>query len=103
MLRKYFVVAALLVVCLVPVKSFAYPSTVNILERKELVKLTDLALTDAYLDTIIEIEANNILHLSGGFSPREFQEYKALLRYQYELRTELLRRQLDIPSLKHER
>lgn len=102
MLRK-FLLAVLVLVCFCPVKSFAYPLSVTILEKKDIVKLTDAALTEAYLDTIIEIEANNVLHSTGGFSPKEFQDYKALLRYRYELKSELQRRQLDIPSIKEER
>lgn len=86
-----------------PTSSFAYPSAVSVLPAKDIVKLSDSALTSVYLDTIIEIEAIKIFHKTSGFSPKEYQEYKSLLRFRYELKSELQHRQLDIPSIDEER
>ncbi len=107
MLRKYFTVFLMSVVFwsggLFSAKSFAYPSAVEVLSAKDIVKLSETALTAVYLDTIIEIEAIKIFHKTSGFSPKEYQEYKSLLRFRYELKSELQRRQLDIPSITEER
>lgn len=85
-----------------PVKGFAYPSAVSILDAKEIAKLTDSALTSVYLDTVIEISAINIFHKTSGFNPKEYQEYKNLLRFRYELKSELQRRKMDVPSIDEE-
>lgn len=89
------ILAAVLFIC--PAKSFAYLSDIKVLEKKDISKLSDDAVTQAYLDVIIEVEANNLYHKTAGFTPREYQQYKDLLRYRYELKTELQKRQLDIP------
>lgn len=103
MFKKIFFGLVLCFVFFSNTKSFAYPSAVEVLSTKEIVKLTDAALTNIYLDTIIEIEAIKIFHKTSGFSPKEYQEYKGLLRFRYELKGELQRRQLDIPSISEER
>ncbi len=106
MLKKYFLrflLLGLFFVCFSPASSFAYPSAVSVLPAKDIVKLSDSALSAVYLDTIIEIEAIKIFHKTSGFSPKEYQEYKSLLRFRYELKSELQHRQLDIPSIDEER
>lgn len=87
--------------CLSSSQSFAYMSEIKILESKDIVKLTDAALSSNYLEVIIEIEASNVFHRIIVFSPREYQQYKDLLRYRYELKNELQARQLDIPAIEH--
>ena len=105
-MKKYyplvFVVSVLLGVCVCPLKGYGYPSSVSVLEAKDILKLSDSALTSLYLDTLIEIDAIKIFHKTSGFNPKEYQEYKNLLRFRYELKSELKRRQLEIPSIGEE-
>ena len=95
-------IAVALLVCL-PANSFAYLSNVAILEKKDIAKLSDEAITDTYLTVVIEIAAIEQSHIVFIYSPKEYQQYKDFLRYKYELKSELLRRQLEIPSIKDER
>jgi hypothetical protein len=106
MVRKYFVsfvVAAFLSVCLAPTNSSAYLSNIQVLEKKDIVKLSDDSLTATYLDLIIEIEAIVASHMVVIYMPKEYQQYKDFLRYRYELKSELQHRQLEIPTIKDER
>ena len=97
--KSLLVLVAFLFVISSPLPSFAYLSSIKILERKDIVKLSDEAATAAYLDVAIEVESKHLYHRTAGFTPREYQDYKDLLRYRYELKAELERRQLDIPVI----
>lgn len=92
-------IAAALLFC-IPANSFAYLSNIQILDKKDYVKLSDEALPAAYLDVLIEIDAIYASHIVQVFSPKEYQQYKDLLHYKYELKNELIRRQLEVPSIK---
>ena len=85
-----------------PSQSFSYPSAVTVLDNKEIAKLSDSALTAMYVDTAIEFEAMNMFHKTSGFSPREYQGYKDLLRFRYELKSELQRRKLEVPVIEQQ-
>ena len=54
-----------------------YPSDVTILDKSTISKLSDDQLTDAYEDTIVEIDANRTFHATSGFSPKEYKDFKA--------------------------
>lgn len=82
--------------------SFSYPSAVTVLDTKEIAKLSDLALAAVYVDTVIELEAITMFHKTSGFSPKEYQEYKNLLRFRYELKSELQRRKLEVPAIEQQ-
>lgn len=84
---------------LFPSTSFSYPSAVTVLDTQEIVKLSDTALAALYVDAVIELEAIEMFHKTSGFSPKEYQEYKNLLRFRYELKSELQRRKLDVPAI----
>lgn len=79
--------------------SFAYLSDIKVLTPKEIEKLTDDALSTAYFDVLVEQYAVKVHHQGQGFSPNEMKQFKELLRYQFDLRKELQKRQLDIPRL----
>lgn len=103
MLRKSFagfLLSAFLLIGLAPQNSFAYLSNIQILEKKDYVKLSDEAVSAAYLDVIIEIDAIYASHVVQVFSPKEYQQYKDLLHYKYELKNELVRRQIEVPNIK---
>ncbi len=99
--RSVFLLAcALLMVGFFSVKSFAYLSNIPILDKKDYVKLSDESLAKVYLDVIIEVDAIFASHVVQVFSPKEYQQYKDFLHYKYELKNELIRRQLEVPSIK---
>ncbi len=88
--------------CLSTSMSYAYLADIKIYEKKDITKLSDDVVSSAYLDVIVEIEAIYLYHRTTGFTPREYQQYKDLLRYRYLLKSELQRRQLDIPVVDHD-
>ncbi len=77
---------------------FAYPSQIKILSKAEIAALPDDALTQTYIDAVVETEAKNAFHKTSGFTPRGYQEYKDLVRFRVELRAELDKRKLYIPQ-----
>ncbi len=97
-----WMMAAVLSGGLFPALIFSYPSAVTVLDTKEIVKLSDTALAAVYVDAIIELEAITMFHKTSGFNPKEYQEYKNLLRFRYELKSELQRRKLDIPAIEQQ-
>jgi phenylacetate-coenzyme A ligase PaaK-like adenylate-forming protein len=75
-----------------------FDSDLKILEKKDIHKLTDEQLIDAYLNTMVEIEANRAFHTTAGFTPKEFKAYKDLLKFRLELLLETHSRNLEIPQ-----
>ena len=88
----------MVVACLTPAAMAAFSSDVTILEKSEIVKLTDAQLTDTYINTLVEIEANRAFHATSGFSSREFKEFKELLKYRIMLLMEIHSRNLEVPQ-----
>ena len=95
------IILALTILTIVPISSSyaVFNSDVTILDKKDITKLTDEKLVDVYLDTIVEIEANRSFHTTAGFTPKDFKDYKDLLKYRLELLMEIHNRNLDIPQL----
>lgn len=79
--------------------SGAFDYGLTILEPDAIRKLSDDALTQAYVDTLIEVEAAKIFHIKAGFTPKDYREFKALIRYRVNLLSELERRKLKIPHI----
>ena len=75
-----------------------YPSNVTILEKSAITKLTDDQLIDTYEDTIVEIDASRSFHSTSGFSPKEYKDYKALLKFRLLLLVEIHSRNLELPQ-----
>lgn len=103
MLQKYLrvlpIIMAMLCVGVLSSNSEAYLSNIQIVDKKDIGKISDEALTEKYLDVVIELDAIVVSHMVFVFSPKEYQQYKDLLRYRYELKSELQRRQLEIPVI----
>jgi hypothetical protein len=97
MLKK-FVLAMIMVLFLTPVSMAGFPSDVTILDKPAIVKLNNDQLVDVYEKTLVEIEANRSFHATSGFSPKEFKDYKALLRFRLLLLVEIHSRNLDLPQ-----
>ena len=97
MLKK-FALAMIMVLFLTPLSMATYPSDVTILDKPAIVKLSNDQLVDVYEKTLVEIEANRSFHATSGFSPKEFKDYKALLKFRLLLLVEIHNRNLDLPQ-----
>ena len=98
MLKKMFAIL-MFVTFLSTLSAFALTADVTILPKEEIVKLSDEKLTDAYMDTVVEIEATRSFHATSGFTPKQFTEYKDLLKYKMRLLMEIHSRNVDVPQL----
>ena len=96
---KKLALAVMMVLFLTPVCMAAYPSDVTILEKPAIVKLTDDELVDTYENTIVEIDANRTFHATSGFSPKEYKDYKALLKFRLLLLVEIHSSQFGASSI----
>ena len=88
----------MMVLFLTPLSKAAFPSDVTILDKTAIVKLSDEQLIDTYEKTLVEIEADRSFHTTSGFSPKEFKDYKALLKFRLLLLVEIHGRDLDLPQ-----
>jgi len=95
---KKFALALVLVVFLSPLARAEYPSDVTLLDKPAIIKLSDDQLIDAYENTLVEIEANRSFHATSGFSPKEYKDYKALLKFRLMLLVEIHNRNLELPQ-----
>lgn len=75
----------------------AFTNNVTILEKSDIGKLSDAKLIDAYQDVLVEIEATRTFHLTAGFSTKQYDEYRALLKYRLQLLMEIHSRNIEIP------
>jgi len=81
-----------------PLAMAEYPMDVIILEKPAIVKLTDYQLIDTYENTLVEIDASKSFHATSGFSPKEYRDYKALLKFRLLLLVEIHSRNLELPQ-----
>jgi len=87
-----------MVLCLMPLALAEYPSDVALLEKPSIVKLTDDQLIDNYENTLVEIEASRAFHATSGFSPKEYKDFKSLLKFRLMLIVEIHNRNLELPQ-----
>jgi len=97
MLKKFALIMTLFL-CLSPVARAEYPSDVTILDKGSIARLSDDQLINAYEDTLVEIEASKTFHTTSGFSPKEYKDYKELLKYRLLLLVEIHSRNLELPQ-----
>ena len=97
--QAYRVVAAASFIMSVAVQSLAYPSSINVLTKEEIAKLSDGDLINNYIDVIVELEASRQFHSTSGFLPKEYDEFKNLFRYKILMKMELNKRELNIPDI----
>ena len=95
MKRTFLVLLAFLLLA-APV--FAFTSALKTLDKKEIAKLTDEQLTDDYLDAVVELEASRAFHATSGFSVKEYDAYKDLIKYRLLLLMEIHSRNLEMPQ-----
>jgi len=83
---------------LTPLSMAEFPSDVTILDKSSIAKLTDDQILDVYENTLVEIEANRTFHATSGFSPKEYKDFKALLKFRLLLLIEIHSRNLELPQ-----
>ncbi len=76
----------------------AFTSNVTVLEKTEMVRLSDEKLIDAYQDVLVELEAIRAFHATSGFSPKQYDEFRGLLKYRLQLLMEIHTRNIEIPQ-----
>ena len=88
----------MMVLFLTPMSMAEYPSDVTILDQSGITKLTDAQLIDTYEDTLVAIDASRSFHTTSGFSPKEYKDFKALLKFRILLLVEIHARNLELPQ-----
>jgi hypothetical protein len=73
----------------------------KILTREEIQKLSDETLMETYIEARIEEKASSEFHHSAGFgTTKDYDQYKELLRYLFELRREMgMRKEINADSV----
>jgi hypothetical protein len=95
---KKFVLMLLVLLFLTNMSIAEYPSSVTIIDKPTIAKLNDDQLIDTYEDTLVEIDASRTFHATSGFSPKEYRDFKALLKFRLLLLVEIHSRNLEIPQ-----
>jgi len=95
---KAFILALALVLLPVSMAWAVYTSDLKILEKKEIVKLTDEQLTDTYMNALVDVEARKGFFNRFGFTGKDLDDYRAVLKYRMILLMEIHGRNLDIPQ-----
>lgn len=95
-------IIALVVLCLlVTVSASAFLYDIKMLTKEEIQKAKDEELIELYINARIEEKASGEFHRAAGFSSvKDYTNRKLLLRYLFELRREMGRReQLQVDDL----
>ena len=79
---------------------FNEKDNVKMYTQEEMKTLTDDQLKEAVEDTAIEIHAQEVFHGRAGFTnPKEYANYKSLLKMFIKLKEEMQRRELKLPPI----
>ncbi len=68
-----------------------------ILNKEDIAKLTNEQVIDAYIDTVVELEASKSFHTTVRYTPQEYATYKNIMRYRVHLLMEINKRGLELP------
>ena len=96
-MRKIFL-TLLIVIMTASLALAAYQPDIKILSNDKIAAISDDALLKNYIDACVEIQATNALHTTSGFTQKEYQAYKDLLRYRILLINEIKNRKLEVPQ-----
>lgn len=93
-------VLSVILMCIVCSISYAaeFTSDITIISKKDIEKLTDEKLLDTYLDTYVELEASKTFHNTSGFTPKDYKDFKGLVKFRLLLLMEIHGRNLEIPQ-----
>ena len=81
------------------VPAYALPNSIKILNQQEIKGLSDEDLKKAYIDALIELEAETVFYQRSGFLQKDLNDYRDLIRYRVNLMFELQNRKLDVPTI----
>ena len=76
----------------------AFLYQIPILDKKQITQFSDETLFSTYIDVLVEIEASQAFHQTSGFTPKQYQQHKDLLKYRILLVDEIQKRGLDVPG-----
>jgi hypothetical protein len=92
-MKKYMILSLMLLfVCS---NSFAFLYEVKVLTREEIKKISNDQILDFFKNAVIERKASETFHGKAGFTPKEYESYKALLGFIIDLREEMKTRELE--------
>lgn len=95
---KSFILSVALIFMSVAGALAAYTSSMVMLDKKEITKLTDEKLTDVYMDTLVEVQARKDFFNRFGMVGKDLDDYKAVMKYRLILLMEIHSRNIDIPQ-----
>ena len=78
---------------------FAFPFDVTVLTKDAIKKLTNDQLEEVYIQAKIEVNASSTFYGKAGFTPKEYDKYKDLLRFIINLRQEMAARDMTAPPI----
>ena len=78
----------------------AFLFKIPILEKQQIAKLSNAELEETFLDVAVELEAVQTFYSNSGFAPKEYDKYKALIKYRILLIQEMEKREMNIPRIK---
>lgn len=81
------------------VPTYALPNSVKILSQEEIKGLSDENLKTAYVDALIELEAETVFYQRSGFLQKDLNDYRNLIRYRVNLMYELQNRKIEVPAI----
>ena len=96
-MRKIF--AALLCTLMLCTSAFTQNFLFNMtpLDKPAIVKLSDEQLIENYIDVLVEVEALRTFYAKGGLVPKEYAQFKAIVKYKILLVQEINKRKLEVP------
>ena len=96
-MKKIFLLWFILLTFATQATAFLYE--VKILSKSDIQKLTNEALLDNFKAAVIERKADETFHGKAGFTPKEYENYKALLGFIIDIREEMVKRELEPPPI----
>lgn len=98
-MQKLRKLSIILLVAIISFSSFGFVYDMKMLTKEEIKKLKDEELPEVFTDVIIEKISAEAFHSKAGFAPKEFEDYRDLLRFIVELRKEFEFRKIDVPPV----
>lgn len=96
-MKKILLLTIMMAILAYPAFGFMYE--VKILDKEAIAGLNNDQIVDTYTDVIVEVEASKVFHERAGFTPKEYEKYKQLLRFVINIRQEMSRREITPPPL----
>jgi len=97
---RMIIACCLLCLCLTQGAALAaFPFDLHPASKSAVEKMSDQELLDAYVEAVVELQAVDVFYKNAGITPKEFFNYKKLLRYRADLIIEMEKRELKIPQI----